>query len=288
MRARRLWHAIEPVNAVTYFSPECLEASTALGLQGFWMGYFGCRAAPLGPAGPAIVEATFFNFHPDRVRRAIPDAWERASPEQLLQSRATAAAAALRRLLPDGAAEHLAASTVDPLRRAMECASAAGRPLFGANREVAVPADPVAALWQATTTAREHRGDGHVALLTAAGLGGCEAHALATSVGHPGSADPDLYQRSRGWSPDDWSDATDRLRSRGLVDRSGRATAAGRDLHGEIEHRTDQLADEPFSQLPEPTVDILLEHLEQAAPAVATDLRFPNPMGLPGPDGSAT
>ena len=47
-----------------------------VGLRGFWMGYpFVGRAAPLGAVGPAVVTATFFNFHPEMVRRAIPDAW---------------------------------------------------------------------------------------------------------------------------------------------------------------------------------------------------------------------
>src|SRR5579859_1401505 len=102
--ARTIWHDLETLNAVAYFSPECREAPARLGLKGFWMGYFACRAAPMGPVTAAVVEATFFNFHPGRVRRAIPDAWSIASPATVLQARAAAAAAALRRLLPDGAA----------------------------------------------------------------------------------------------------------------------------------------------------------------------------------------
>ena len=38
------------------------------------------RAAPCGAVGPATVTATFFNFHPAMVGRAIPDAW--ASPRR--------------------------------------------------------------------------------------------------------------------------------------------------------------------------------------------------------------
>ncbi|MGY9071385.1 MAG: helix-turn-helix domain-containing protein [Acidimicrobiales bacterium] len=33
-------------------------------------------------------------------------------------------------------------------------------------------------LWQNCTSLREHRGDGHVAALTAAGIDGCQAHHL--------------------------------------------------------------------------------------------------------------
>ena len=108
--SRVIWHHLEAINAVTYFSPECREAPALLGLRGFWMGYFACRAAPMGPVSAAVVAATFFNFHPARVRRAIPDAWSWASPGDLLEARAGAAAAALRRLLTDGRAEQLAAT----------------------------------------------------------------------------------------------------------------------------------------------------------------------------------
>src|SRR5215216_5615208 len=102
--ARTMWHRIETINAVTYFSAECRDAPARLGLKGFWMGYFANRAAPMGPVGAGVVEATFFNFHRDRVRRAIPEAWRLAHPADVLDARAAAAATALRRLLPDGIA----------------------------------------------------------------------------------------------------------------------------------------------------------------------------------------
>ena len=61
---------------MTYFSEESIAAARDLGYRGFWMGYFAFRAAPLGPVGPAVVEALFNNFHADRVARALPNAWE--------------------------------------------------------------------------------------------------------------------------------------------------------------------------------------------------------------------
>jgi len=48
---------------------------------------------------------------PARIRRAIPDAWAYATPAEVLDARAAAAAAALRRLLPGGEAERIAAGT---------------------------------------------------------------------------------------------------------------------------------------------------------------------------------
>src|SRR5580658_1263845 len=92
---RRLWHRLEHLHAVTYFAPECREAHARAGLKGFWMGYFASRAAPLGPVGPGIVEALFFNFAPAMVRRAIPDAWDYVRPGDLVIDRAEAAAVAL-------------------------------------------------------------------------------------------------------------------------------------------------------------------------------------------------
>src|ERR1022692_3106675 len=65
--ANRCWKVLEPLHGVTYFMPETLEEAKAAGLKGFWMAYFGFRAAPLGPVPAAVVQATFFNFHRSRV-----------------------------------------------------------------------------------------------------------------------------------------------------------------------------------------------------------------------------
>jgi hypothetical protein len=268
--SRALWRALEPIHAVTYFSSESSEAFTAAGLRGFWMGYFAGRAAPMGEVGPAPVEATFFNFHPDMVRRAIPDAWSYASPAALLDVRAVASAMTLRRLVPD--IDEVAPELLPLLRRAIDEAASPGRPLFAANREVAAPADPVAALWQSTTTLREHRGDGHVSVLAAEGLDGCEVHVLFAMV-H--DVPRELYQRSRGWSDSDWSAAEERLRARG----------AGRELHDRIEARTDELAIAPYASLSdEERLQVLTAAGRIAAAITESGLYpYPNPIGLPAP-----
>jgi hypothetical protein len=282
--ARTVWHHLEVVNAVTYFAPECREAPNRLGLKGFWMGYFACRAAPLGPVGPGVVEATFYNFHPARVRRAIPDAWAYATPAALLDARAAAAAGALRRLLPGGEAERIAAGTRPLLAAAVDGAEAAGRPLFAANRDAARPDDPVADLWQLSTTLREHRGDGHVALLAGAGLDGCEVHVLAAACE---GTDPELFLLSRGWSRDDWDSARARLAARGLVAAGGAATVAGQSLRGDVERRTDELAVAPYARLGAGGVQRLVGALAPAAGRIAAagEITYPNPIGLPPPAG---
>lgn len=278
--SRAIWHRLEPVNAVTYFCVETSEALEALGLKGFWMGYFAARSAPMGRVGPTTVEATFFNFHPDRVRRAVPDCWAYAEPMSVLSTRAAAAASSLRRLLGAPEAEELAGAVTPVLRSVAEHGTPAGRPLFAANRSIAVGDDPVAELWQLATTVREHRGDGHVALLTAAGLRGVEALVLFSLSER---VESELYQRSRGWSEEEWSAAVESLRARALVSGDGSLSEQGAALRAEIERRTDELAAEPYEHLSSSELEGLVRDLGRAAEVIdgSGEIRFPNPMGLP-------
>jgi len=166
------------------------------------------------------------------------------------------------------------------LAEAVAGADGAGRPLFGANRDLGAPDDPVERLWQACTCLREHRGDGHVALLVGEGLDGCEANVLAAAVkGIP----EEVIRESRGWSPDDWEAAGRRLTERGLFDETGALADDGLDLHRHIEHRTDGLAGRPYEVLGHDRVTGLLKTLGALAHAVAPVIHFPNPMGLPPP-----
>ena len=123
--------------------PRSVEAEAALGLKGFWMGYFSGRAAPMGAVGPAVVVATFFNFAPWMVERALPDAWAIASPAEVLPT-------ALRRRRPGAARAARAAGRLGrAARRRPSCARAAadacateGRPLAAAWAGVQPPDDP--------------------------------------------------------------------------------------------------------------------------------------------------
>jgi hypothetical protein len=276
--ARRAWQLLETIHAVTYFADECRAAPTALGLRGFWMGYFAGRAAPMGEVSAGVVTATFFNFHEDRVNRAIPDAWALASADDVLDARERAAADALRRLAPD--VDQVADQVLTLLWRVLDAAEPGGRPLFTANRELDDSDDPVAELWQAATTLREHRGDGHVAVLTSEGVGGCEAHVLfAATEGTPAQ----LLQDSRGWSPEEWDEASRFLRSAGLVDVAGEATERGHRLRELVERRTDELAVVPFSALSDDQRDRLIAELMLVAGPIVESgvIPYPNPIGLP-------
>jgi hypothetical protein len=276
--ARELWSRFETLHAVTYFGEETDEAGRAAGMSGFWMGYFGFRAAPMGPVGSGVVEASFFNFAPAFVARWVPDVWRRATPESLVRDRSAAAAKTLVRLFPPIAG--VAVSSNDALRRATERGVGAGRPLFVANRSVTSPDDPVAALWQLCTSLREHRGDGHVAALTAAGLDGIESHVL---IALERGSDPEDLQVTRGWNADDWSDAVERCRARGLVDGAGNLTDAGRALRHDVEATTDRLAVTVWDDRSDADLTRLIATLTPAAEAVSRSgvIRYPNPIGLP-------
>jgi hypothetical protein len=276
--ARDLWLRVETIHAVTYFGEETTAAAERLGLAGFWMGYFGFRAAPLGAVGAGAVEATFCNFAPSFVQRWVPDVWDRATPEVLLEARVDAAVATLERLCPNVAS---VAAVVNPvLEAAVERGARAGRPLFAANRMVPMPEDPSRRLWCLCTCLREHRGDGHVAALTAEGLDGLEANVLI--VIEQGNSPADL-QRTRGWTEQDWAEAADRLRLRRLVAADETLTDTGRALRTAVEARTDVLAGQPFLALSGAESDHLIASLDPLARAISRSgvIRYPNPMGLP-------
>ncbi|PZF87208.1 SCO6745 family protein, partial [Micromonospora endophytica] len=207
-----MWTCYEPVHAVTYFHPRARAAYEAAGLRGFWRGYFAGRAAPLGPVGPAPVIATFFTFAPHVVTRALPAVWQLATPEEALRARLTGAVQALAELTYELPERHLA-EAAELLEVAAEAVGAApGRVLGAANAALPRGDYPLARLWQAATTLREHRGDGHVAALVAADLDPAEALAWRAATG---LAPQPLLRR--GWSAQELTQARDRLVARGWL-----------------------------------------------------------------------
>lgn len=273
---RALWRSFEAVHAVTYFADESRSAAVAAGLKGFWMGYFGFRAAPLGAVGPGTVLATFANFAPQRVQRAIPDAWEYASPASLVEARAASSAAALRRSVPD--IDRLAEELADDLRHVSGAGDRTGRPLYAANLDVPEPEDPVAALWQWCTALREHRGDGHIAATVAHGLSGLHSHLLQVATG---AVPAEALREARGWTEDEWESATDALIGAGLLSPDGSLTDAGRMRKLQVEETTDRLAGDPWAVLGDRVAGVQ-EPLAAIADGVraAQIIPFPNPIGL--------
>jgi hypothetical protein len=278
LTTRQLWQLFEPVHAITYFSPESRAAADALGMRGFWMGYFAQRAAPLGQVGPAVVTACFHGFHPARVARALPEAWTYTTPSAALDARLAGVDATLRRLLPDVGTPAVAEAAA-LAGRAAAAADTQGRVLAAANQTLPLPDAPHLALWQACTTLREHRGDGHVAALVAHGLDPVRAHLLKAGAGE---ADGDVLRDGRRWPEEDWRDGAARLHAAGLTDDRGALTAAGRALHERVESATDSAAERPWQVLGERDTARLAELLTPLAAAVLDSgaMPVPNPVGL--------
>ena len=251
--ARKMWRTLEPYHGLIYFAPEATEAYEALGVTGF-DGYFASRAAALGAVPAEVVIATFFNFNPDVVRRAIPAAWEKATPAQLLAARLDAADRALRRAIGDDLDTAEVGRAAELARVAAEACRAPGRPLYAAHASLPWPEPSHLALWHAVTLLREFRGDGHLAALVDAGLDGIDALVVHAASGEVPRA---ALQTSRGWSDAAWHASVEGLRNRGLVDEAGAFTQAGAALRQHIEDRTDVMAMAPWEALGEAGCDEL-------------------------------
>jgi hypothetical protein len=250
--AHKTWRTVEPLHGMIYFVPEAAEAYARLGITDR-AGYFASRAAPMGAVSADVVIATFFNFNPELVRSAIPDAWDRAKPADLIAARFAAVDAACRRILGPEIVE-----STDMVRAAALARTAAeeaarhveGRPLAAGHADVAWPSEPHLQLWHAQSILREFRGDGHIALLVIHGLSGLEAlvtHAAA------GDVPARILLATRAWSEDAWQRAADDLRQRGWLDPGDelRFSTSGARRRQEIEDGTDALSSVPYQALGE-------------------------------------
>ncbi|SFE31203.1 SCO6745 family protein [Blastococcus tunisiensis] len=281
--ARRLWALAEPFHALTYFAQECRDAAGQVGLRGFWNGYFAQRAAPLGAVGPQLVTAVFHNFAPDFVARRVPSIWAEVTPAAALDARVIGVDAAVRRVF--GEEWIKVEETVEASELAAAAAAAVdlpGRPLAAANTAVEVPDQPHLRLWQALTTLREHRGDGHTVALVQREVDGVTAHVLAAAAGR---SDREWLMRARGWDDAAWDDAVVRLVERGWLAEE-ELTAEGLATVAAIEADTDRLALGPWLALGDAGCDRLAELLAPVRRAVVAAGDWPagNPIGAPDAD----
>lgn len=268
--ARKMWRTLEPYHGLVYFAPEASEAYGALGLTGS-DGYFASRAAALGAVPAEVVVATFFNFDPRLVARAIPAAWATVAPSALVEVRLDAVGAALRRATGSALDGPDVARAAELARHAAAACRAPGRPLYAAHSSLAWPEPDHLVLWHAITLLREFRGDGHIAALVDAGLDGLEAlvlHAASGEVPRP------ALQSSRGWSDAHWDAAVERLRARGLAEADGSFTADGAALRQHVEDRTDALAMAPWEALGQEGCDELRQLVRPYSKAITASGTF--------------
>ena len=258
--ARRMLRSLEPLVAMAFFAEEVSQEIEAIGVRPWPTGYVTARAWALGRTSPEALFAMFFNFAPGQIKRGIPECWDVASPEEIGAARDRGVTRAFHRLTDGGDLPDLG-TMVSRLRRAVAACPAEGRPLFAAVAGAPWPDDdPLLAVWHGGNRLREHRGDGHVAVLTAEGLDGVEALVL-----HAGTGDvpKSTLLQTRRWTEEDWQAGCRRLEDRGLV-KGEELTDDGRALRESIEQRTDLLAMAPWEALGEEA-----EELRSAVRAVS-------------------
>lgn len=267
------WRAINTLHAVVYFAPDAKQRYEALGLKGYWMGYFASRSACLGTPPADLVTATFHGFAPSIVERAIPDAWDRVDRDALLAERAAVAGDALR----PGLEGHDVEAMTTRFAGIAAGLDVAGKPLAAAQRELDAPTDPVQAFWHHLTVVREFRGDCHIAVLIAAGLGGTAANALQVAVGKAPAEQPAL----RGWDETAWAAGVEDLRQRGWVDADGAATDAGLQARERIEDATDRACAAFMDREATAHAVSVSDAVRAAARSVVASgvVAFPNPTG---------
>ncbi|MGW2840799.1 SCO6745 family protein [Streptomyces sp. NPDC001493] len=245
---RRCHNAVNPLHSTLFFSSDLTAELGALGIDDARAAYFAARSAALGAVGAGAVTSTFYNFNHELVALHLPAVWSVASPEAVLDARLRAADATLRRLLGEeviGSSDMAEAAGL--ALRAAEACTRHARPLYAAHADLPVPTEPHLALWHAATLLREHRGDGHLAALLAAGLDPVEALVSHTATGKGMS--PRWVCGTRGWHREDWDAASARLRARGLLDDEGSLTEAGTALRAELEESTDRMDAAPYEHL---------------------------------------
>jgi hypothetical protein len=275
--ARRCFRKTEPIHAMIYFTPYRAECYAHAGITHQRMAYFASRSAAMGAVPAETVIATFFNFNPELVRRAIPAAWQITTPAQMLAARLEAADFSLRQAWGNDVDSPAVREAADLARRVAEHATSRpeGRPLFAGHAALPWPEPPHLVLWHAQTLLREYRGDGHVALLLTEGLDGLGA--LITHAA-TGSIAAEALRTSRAWSEQDWIAGEDRARAQGWLEPGPRLalTEDGRRRRQSIEDRTDQLAIFPYEAIGADGCNRLAELAAPLAAAVtAADLGFP-------------
>jgi len=258
--ARKTWRTVEPLHGMVYFAPEAEASYRQLGLEG-QSGYFASRSAPMGAVSAGVVVATFFNFRPSLVHHSMEGVWDTVTPAAVLEARTAAAGAALRRMLGDAAGSADVATAAELARRAALRAGEhrEGRPLFAGHAGLEWPDQPLEVLWHAQTLLREFRGDGHVALLVEHGLDGLEALVMHEATGELPVA---FLRATRGWSADEWAEASERLRKRGWLRPGGTAehlalSEEGSAVRQAIEEATDRLSVVAYEAIGEDGCDLL-------------------------------
>ncbi|GAC1439468.1 MAG: hypothetical protein NVSMB55_01010 [Mycobacteriales bacterium] len=269
----RTMHGLEPLHAMIYFVPEAQEEYAAFGLDNPASGYFPARAAALGAVPWQVVQATFFGFAPFAAEYGMTGAWDKVSPADLLAARYRGADRALRRLCGDRCDDPTLTEAVELYRSATVDLPREGRPLYAANAALPWPAEPHLAVWHGQALAREFRGDGHLAALTAQDINAPQS--LVLNAAFAGAGMDRFLKSTRGWSPEQWTEAQQQLTERGWVTADGALTDEGRSVREGIEDKTDELALQMWKRLGEEGCARLRELVMPLVTAVVDNGGYP-------------
>jgi len=264
--ARRLARAAESLHSCSYYAPE-IHQMKRFGYSGWWHSYFAYRSAPLGAASAREVVDLFYNFAPRMVEQAVPGCWEILDPEATRSTHLGIVEAALLRIFKDFEFEKDLEGLVALLKEGVEQLDRTDRPLFSAWASEPWPSTPLLALWHAATLMREFRFDGHNQCLREFDISGLGCHLLMVADGR---GTPQVIQKIRGWSPEEWEIEISVLRDQGWLNTDGSYTDDGRQQRKLIEALTDQRASTLGTMLDPESARHTMELLERVSEFLIT------------------
>ena len=263
-----MWQLLEPIHAFIYFVPEATSRYGELGLEPV-AHYFASRSAAMGAVEHGVVTASFYNFSPGLVRRAMRDAWTGSSPAQVLAARLAAVDEVVNRAWMDATD---IAEAADLASEAATACEAPGRPLYAGHASQPEPDGDRLRLWWALTLLREHRGDGHVIALQAEDFSPLDA--LLTSSDFSVLSISQL-EKLRGWREHEWQAARADLFERGWLDEKNQRTDRGSERRQEVEALTDSLAAAPWAHLGVERTERLAQLLAPLRAAILSATNLP-------------
>jgi hypothetical protein len=207
-----------------------------------------------------MVIATFYNFSPGRVSRAMEGVWDNVSAKDAQAARWAAVRRVLAPVAPAVSADDVAEAT-ESMQRAVDGLRWAGRPMAAGNYAVLddCPDDPLVRLWQLATIIREWRGDTHIGLLIAEPLSGVECSVVSYARDHGKG----IVKGSRSWPEEEWDGALASLTGRGLLASEDALTDEGKTWRDELERRTNERCAEIWANHDDAAVNRLGDLLQK-------------------------
>ena len=222
-----------------FWDPDGVAALEARGVPDGLGYYVVTRAAPLLPAGPKAVAASYYSINPVFIEAVVNHFHEHATPVDAWEVRNDAVAAGLQRYAPE-ICDDLAAMAPE-LWAVVDELPMSGRVLFAAHLGAPRPDNALVSAWLAVNCIREWRGDTHWAVLLTEDIDGVQAGLLHDAHLNYG----DWIAQSRGADEAAIAAAMAGLEARGLA-ADGRVNDAGLALREHIERRTDELSERPW------------------------------------------